>query len=1320
MDTYDGFDARNVTVDGGYGYNYGERGTIYPNMIFGTKFDDANGNGVQDGGEPGLAEWTIYVDENNSGGWDTGEQMAVTDPAGEYVLTGLTTGSHTIAEIPQAGWQQTYPDSGIPVTERVNVASGGTEADGMTLDASMSADGRFVAFISAATNLVPDDTNGMTDIFVRDRWTETTTRVSVASDGTECNYGAFGPDISADGRYVTFVSEATDLVAGDTNAVADIFVHDRHTGATTRVSVAGDGTEADDESYFGVSISANGRYVAFSSAATNLVAGDTNDIGDVFVHDCWTGGTERISVSTAADEGDSLSTEPSISADGRHVAFQSHAGNLVGGDTNGVQDIFVHDRILGATGRVSVDGFGTQGNNTSTTPSISAGGQYVAFVSYASNLVDGDGNGEVDVFVHNRTTAATERVSVGSGGTEGNGASDNRSISADGRYVTFESEAANLVADDTNGMHDVFVHDRQTGMTRRVSIAYDGSEGLGASGQAAISTDGRHVAFAANSPNLVPDDDKGQWDIFASANAAAWVTGTHSVYAAPHLLVDGVDFGNIRVNQPPVADANGPYEINLGDDLLLDGSASCEPDEPFGDSIASYEWDLNGDGDFTDAAGETPTVAWTTLESFGLGVDTHPVGLRVTDTFGMTATDTAVLKIYDNRPFAAFMATPNPAAPAQTITFDGAGSSHGRPDRLIVLYEWDFEGDGIYDATGQVVTHSYGLFDSYTAVLRVTDDNIPAKTATVSDTILVNQGNQPPVADAGGPYDINLGDDLLLDGSGSYDPDLIFGDIIVYEWNLGVEGVTPTVPWATLDQMGLGVGTHPVELRVIDTFGNEATSTTVLSIYDNRPIPAFTMVPPNPVMPDFSITFDAGGSTHGRPDRSIVLYEWDFDYDGSTFEVDAVGVAPTHSYGLLGNYTVALRVTDDNVPAKTATTSDIAIVEGLRDPVADAGGPYTLFSGADLALDGSGSYDPDGGDSIVSYEWDVDDDGQYDDATGAAPTVLWATLELMGLGVDTHIIKLRVRDTLDQSDIEATTLTILAAPAPTVIAFDINDSLPQRSRINSLALTFDQDVSASLDPADLSIENTTTSETFSLAGVPLAYDAGTDKATWDTSSLFLTDGNYTARLSASGVENPGGTQMAADYTFPFHVLMCDIDGNRNVGGIDCGMFVSQFGLRGNGLVADFNNDGRAGLTDFAILRNNLGNTLPAPAPAAVLQAVIEPIAAAAAPVVPSVSQPLGDNNDASGDVIATVASAPAVDLLAESPSAGGYISGAQAISGSRPATTLYRAATAEYNLRPLGDDLATGGEGDLWADILAESSLNGSYWHQLTANGERL
>src|SRR5947199_301364 len=190
---------------------------------------------------------------------------------------------------------------------------------------------------------------------------QTTVRVSVASDGTEGNDVSLGSALSADGRFVAFDSAATDLVAGDTNGVADVFVHDRQTGTTERVSVDSAGNQAKDARR-GVALSADGRFVAFTSAATNLVAGDTNGPTDVFVHDRQRGTTERVSVDSAGTQANGASTGVALSADGRFVAFTSAAPDLVAGDTNGAADIFVHDRQTGTTERVSMDSAGNQGN----------------------------------------------------------------------------------------------------------------------------------------------------------------------------------------------------------------------------------------------------------------------------------------------------------------------------------------------------------------------------------------------------------------------------------------------------------------------------------------------------------------------------------------------------------------------------------------------------------------------------------------------------------------------------------------------------------------------------------------------------------------------------------------------------------------------------------------------------------------------------------------------------------------------------------------------------------------------------------------------
>ena len=437
---------------------------------------------------------------------------------GHYVVF-ISDATNLVVGDTNESWDIFVHDRVIGETTRVSVASDGTEGNdtsgfwGLT---TISGDGRYVAFDSLATNLVVGDTNGYSDVFVHDREIGETTRVSVASDGTQGDYSSVIPSISADGRYVVFYSPATNLVIGDTNGFSDAFVHDRETGETTRVSVASDGTQGNGFSS-GPSVSADGRYVAFASNATNLVEGGTNGYENIFVHDRVTELTTLVSVASDGTQGDYSSVIPSISADGRYVAFFSWATNLVAGDTNGFEEIFVHDRVTGKTTRVSVASDGTQGNSISNSPSISADGRYVAFDSVSTNLVVGDTNGSWDIFVHDRVTVETTRVSVASDGTEGNDSSGlymGTTISGDGRYVAFYSDASNLVLGDTNGYGDIFVHDRVTGDTTRVSVASDETQGDGDSRWPSISADGRYVAFDSYASNLVVGDTNGSWDIF--------------------------------------------------------------------------------------------------------------------------------------------------------------------------------------------------------------------------------------------------------------------------------------------------------------------------------------------------------------------------------------------------------------------------------------------------------------------------------------------------------------------------------------------------------------------------------------------------------------------------------------------------------------------------------------------------------------------------------------------------------------------------------------------------------------------------------------
>jgi Tol biopolymer transport system component len=347
-------------------------------------------------------------------------------------------------------------------TTRISVDSSGTEGDSDSLIPRISGDGRYIVYQSYADNLVPGIGGGYLNVFVYDQATATTRCASVTASGAGGNWDSLDATISADGRYVAFESRATNLVPNDSNSQWDVFVYDMQTGSMRRASVDPAGNDANNGSYE-PSLSADGRYVAFYSYASNLVSGDTNNSPDIFVRDMQTGTITRVSVTSAGMQVSMDDAEaPKISADGRYIAFVSTATALVPGDTNNALDVFLHDMQTGQTTRVSVDSTGVQGNDYSFTPSISADGRFVAFYSLATNLVPGDTNGVTDVFVHDVLTGETSRVSIDSSGAQENGSCLLCSVSGDGRLVAFASGASNLVPGDNSGFFDIFVHDRDS------------------------------------------------------------------------------------------------------------------------------------------------------------------------------------------------------------------------------------------------------------------------------------------------------------------------------------------------------------------------------------------------------------------------------------------------------------------------------------------------------------------------------------------------------------------------------------------------------------------------------------------------------------------------------------------------------------------------------------------------------------------------------------------------------------------------------------------------------------------------------------------
>jgi tricorn protease-like protein len=387
---------------------------------------------------------------------------------------------------------------------------------------SISADGRYVGFDSAASNLVPGDTNANSDVFVRDLQTGITQRVSVSSTGVQANGGSGLTALSADGHVVAFQSSAPNLVPGDTNGTSDIFVHSLVTGTTQRVSVSSTGAQANGGSGY-ATLSADGNLVTFSSDASNLVAGDTNQTTDVFVHNMATGVTQRVNVSTSGAQAN-MGTDAfaRISADGRFVAFSSGASNLVAGDTNNRPDVFVRNLATGTTVRVSVSSTGAQVYRASYAMAISADGRVIAFFSRASKLAPHDTNHQTDVFVRNRATSKTRLVSVSTSGAQANLGATVAAVSADGRVVVFESPATNLAGHDSNRVEDIFVRNRTLHRTWRVSVSSSEAQANGPSYLPAISADGRTVVFESSASNLVPGDTNHVLDVFVRDR----ITGT--------------------------------------------------------------------------------------------------------------------------------------------------------------------------------------------------------------------------------------------------------------------------------------------------------------------------------------------------------------------------------------------------------------------------------------------------------------------------------------------------------------------------------------------------------------------------------------------------------------------------------------------------------------------------------------------------------------------------------------------------------------------------------------------------------------------------
>ncbi len=527
--------------------------------------------------------------------------------------------------------------------------------------------------------------------------------VSAAGTTANGNNDSINADISDDHRYVVFESDASNLVAGDINGVRDIFLKDLTTGALSIISTSSTGTRANGASQNAV-ISGNGRYVAFESNATNLVTGDTNNATDIFLKDLVTGTTTRLSVSSTGVQSNGGSSNATISIDGRYVAFDSGASNLVTGDTNGLSDIFRRDTTSNTTVRVSLTSGNQQGNGASFEPSITPNGRHIAFTSYANNLVANDTNLEGDVFTKDVTGRGITLDSRGPS-FQGNALSSRPKISDDARYVVFESNATTLVNGDTNNARDIFLRDRQANVTIRVSLTQTNQQANGASFEPAISGDGKFVVFQSLASNLVPNDTNLRSDIFEKE----------------------IDTG--RVNRWSVSDAgvqgngNSFRPVNTTDSryLVFDTEATnLYSGDTTNGNIDVYFQTINGVPVAQSAAYTTPfnTLLPITLvgtdpedDSLSFRIIQGPQNGRFTGTLprinyipnnGFSGTDTIRYVVNDGRG--------DSAVATITITVspdDGGGGNPGSDDQYIIGFnpangEWF--GSHLADGTSRVLT----------------------------------------------------------------------------------------------------------------------------------------------------------------------------------------------------------------------------------------------------------------------------------------------------------------------------------------------------------------------------------------------------------------------------------------------------------------------------------------------------------------------------------------------------------------------------------------------------------------------------------------
>jgi len=506
--------------------------------------------------------------------------------------------------------------------KRITVSSSGVQANASSYFSYTSEDGRYITFGSKAKNLDVDNNNYM-DAYVHDTITGQTKRISYAYTGGETDHDSHDPVISADGRYISYISYATNLVAGDNNddewnlEGLDVFVYDQHTGITKRMSLTPAGHEIDGETIGRVI--PNGEYVIFSSNGVNVVS------NAIYKRNVLTGVTNRITGNIidggGANEGLShLGSD----YDASHIVFRSGASDLVHNDYNGLVDIFLYKQNDSTMRRISMAYTGAEANGSSGQTVISMDGRFVAYRSGASNLVPNDTNGKNDIFLYDVQTGQTTRVNVSSTGQQANGTSRDPSVCANGRYVSYTSDANNLVPNDSNGKFDVFLYDTETRETILVSKADNGVIANERAHRSFIVPDCSGIVHANGATNFVPNDTNDSRDMFLSQIATppdfsrTWMSCSAAI-SPGDTVQHSIQFSNDGTDAGAASFVSSiPAEATIITDSLSVGLTYNEIDEQIewngtvdGESNTLLEYSLQIDGGLVGPTAVSSTATWT-------------------------------------------------------------------------------------------------------------------------------------------------------------------------------------------------------------------------------------------------------------------------------------------------------------------------------------------------------------------------------------------------------------------------------------------------------------------------------------------------------------------------------------------------------------------------------------------------------------------------------------------------------------------------------------------------------------------------------------